>query len=344
MKAIVPATRHQHRFYIGLAIALLAVLPALVNLTINAFLQARYPVAGTFYRINGHSMHLYCTGHGEPTVVLEAGGGDDWLIWQRVQPEVAKITRVCSYDRAGTGWSKPQPGARDANTIAGQLHTLLQDAGESGPLVLAGASVGGFYVRQFAAAYPREVSGIVFVDSSTPEQIQAIPGSGYSAQLIERKHREVTIEWLKELSGWTRLSGGCKAQLEPALEAYQRLADAETCRPSYARSWRGEADQFWHSAEEVAQARCCGDIPILIISQDSESPQSAQPLSIRPIWNGLQEHLKVRSPNSRRIISRGSGHHVMIDRPDVVIDAIAQLVTGSVTHTANLALGSTSVE
>ena len=337
------ATRHRHRLYIGLAIAL-AVLPGLVNLAISAFLQARYPVPGTFYRINRHSMHLYCTGHGHPTVVLEAGGGDDWLIWQRVQPEVAKITSVCSYDRAGTGWSEPQPGTRDANTIADQLHALLQDSGESGPLVLVGASVGGFYVRQFAAAYPGAVTGIVLVDSSTPEQIQAIPGSGYSAELIEQKHREVEIEWLKELSGWTRLSGECKAEPEPGLEAYQRLADAETCRPAYARSWRAEADQFWNSAEEVAQARCCGDLPILIISQDSESPHSAQPVAIRPIWNALQEHLKALSPNSRRIIALGSGHHVMIDRPDVVIGAIAQLVTGSAGQTSTPAPGSTSVE
>ena len=289
-------------------------------------------------------MHLYCTGNGQPTVVLEAGGGDDWLIWQRVQPEVAKITRVCSYDRAGTGWSEPQPGARDAKTIAGQLHALLEDSGERAPLVLVGASVGGLYVRQFAAVYPGTVSGIVFIDTSTPEQIQAIPGSGYSAELIEQKHREVAIEWVKELSGWTRLSGDCKAQPEPGLEAYQRLADAETCRPSYARRWRGEADQFWHSAEEVAQARCCSDIPILIISQDPENPHSAQPVSIRPIWNALQEHLKALSPNSSRIIARGSGHHVMIDRPDVVIGAIAQLVTGSVGHTSAPGPGSTSVE
>src|SRR5439155_20942603 len=138
--------------------------------------------------------HLYCIGKGSPTVLLEAGGGDDWLIWQKIQPELANTTRVCSYDRPGVGWSDLQPGTRDAKHLAGELHSLLQQAAEKGPMVLVGASVGGFYIRQFAFTYPSEVVGLVFVDSSTPEQIAAIPGSAYSAELIRQKHREVMFE------------------------------------------------------------------------------------------------------------------------------------------------------
>jgi len=289
-------------------------------------------------------MHLYCTGHGSPTIVLEAGGGDDWLIWQKVQPEVANTTRVCSYDRAGTGWSELQPGLRDATHIADQLHLLLQQASEQGPFVLAGASVGGLYIRQFAATYSSEVAGLVFVDASTPEQIAAIPGSGYSAQLIQQKHREVVLEWWKEASGWALLAGDCKVEVEAGLESYRHLARAETCRPSYATSWRGEADQFWHSAEEAAHAHCCGDLPLLIISQDPDNAQSTQPPSIRPIWNSLQEHLKLLSARNHRTIARGSGHHVMIDRPDVVVRGIQQIAAQTISHAPILAFGTTSAE
>lgn len=157
------------------AAAILAT-PAVVNVVTNTVLQHRYPVPGLFYAVNGRSMHLYCTGHGDPTVILDAGGGNDWLIWQKVQPEVAKTVRVCSYDRAGTGWSERQPGVRDAGNISQQLHLLLKTAGEKPPFVMVAASVAGFYVRQYLAHYPAEVAGLVLVDSSTPEQIAEIPG------------------------------------------------------------------------------------------------------------------------------------------------------------------------
>ena len=88
------------------------VVPAFSKLIVSAVLRARYPVPGAFYFVNGRPMHLYCTGVGFPTVILDAGGGNDWLIWQKVQPEVAKKQRVCSHDRAGTGWSELQPVSR----------------------------------------------------------------------------------------------------------------------------------------------------------------------------------------------------------------------------------------
>ena len=329
---------------VGVAAALLFFTPALLNIAIGAALRLRYPVPGAFYRVNGRPTHLYCTGQGSPTVVLEAGGGDDWLIWQKVQPEVARTTRVCSYDRAGVGWSELQPGLRDAQNITDELHLLLQQAGENAPLVLVGASVGGLYARQFVADYPSEVAGLVFVDSSSPEQIYAIPGSAYSAELIRQKHREVMLEWWKQASGWSLLAGDCKADIERGLEQYKNLARTETCRPSYATSWRGEADEFWLSAEEAAQAHCCRDLPLLIISQDSDNPQNAQPALIRPIWNSLQEQLKTLSSHSGRIIARGSGHHVMIDRPDVVVRAIQRVVTQTMSHTADPSFGTTSIE
>ena len=323
-------------------VAILAA-PALSNLIVNAVLRSRYPVPGAFYTVNRRPMHLYCSGHGLPTVVLDAGGGNDWLIWQKVQPEVAKTQRVCSYDRSGTGWSELQPGVQDAKNIAIELHQLLKQAGEKEPFVLVAASVAGFYARQYVNDFPRDVAALVLVDSSTPEQIAEIPGSAYSPELIKRKHLEVRLEWLKEASGWALLSGGCKPEVEPGLEAYANVARTEECRPAYAMSWRREADQFWNSAGEAARAHCCNDVPLLIISQDPDNLRSSQPALIRPIWNSLQERLKALSPRSRRIIARGSGHAVMIDRPDVVIRGIQQIsVAATGRHTSSES--ATSVE
>src|SRR4051812_5599205 len=107
----------------------------------------------------------YCIGNGSPTVVLDSGLGNDWLIWQKVQPAIAETNRVCSYDRAGIGWSATRPASRGALTIAKQLHALLRVADVHGPLLLVGHSAGGVYVRAFAGLFPAEVVGLVFVDA-----------------------------------------------------------------------------------------------------------------------------------------------------------------------------------
>src|SRR5262249_48622265 len=152
---------------------------AVSSLAAGAVLRARYPPPGASYMVGGHSMHIYCSGVESPTVLLESGLGNDWLYWQKVQPELARTTRVCSYDRAGLGWSDSQSGARDAKHIAQQLHALLQQAGEAEPLVLVGASAGAYYVRQFAAMYQEQTRALIFVDGSVPEQVR-LPGREYS--------------------------------------------------------------------------------------------------------------------------------------------------------------------
>ena len=83
------------------------------------------PPPGETYAVNGYRMHIYCTGRGSPTIILDAGLGNDALIWGGVQPEFAKTTRVCAYDRAGFGGSDARMGPRDADHIAGELHDLL---------------------------------------------------------------------------------------------------------------------------------------------------------------------------------------------------------------------------
>src|SRR5215470_344047 len=316
-----------------LIIAALLVTPGLViagalyNLVAGAVLRARHPPPGAFYQVAGRSLHLYCTGVGSPTIVLESGLGTGWLYWQKVQPEVARTTRTCSYARAGLGSSDSQPGPRDSSHIAEQLHALLLQAGEAEPVILVGASAGAYHIRQFAALYPEQVRALVFVDGSVPEQVRLL-GREYSPVKARTMHRRETWEWIREVSGWARIAGDCRGEVESGLEAYSGFASAEACRPSFASLH--EWDEFWHSAAQAAAANCCRQMPVVIISQDTERPGAAnspQDKAALAAWNPLQEHLKDLSPHSRRIIARKSGHHVMIDRPDVVIAAIQQLVS-----------------
>lgn len=132
--------------------------------------KTNYPPPGELIDINSHQMHLYCVGTGSPTVVLESGLGETHLNWSAVQAEVALITRVCSYDRPGFGWSDPTDDVSYSPDVATTLHTLLSTAGETGPYILIGHSYGGIHVRSFAYQYPDDVSGIVLVDSSHEQQ------------------------------------------------------------------------------------------------------------------------------------------------------------------------------
>ena len=115
-------------------------------------------------------MRIDCSGSGSPAIILDAGLGNDGLIWGGVQPALAKTTRVCSYDRAGFGWSDPLPPPRDADHIAAELHGLLAAAHITGPVVLMGHSIAGMYIRDYASRYPENVAGLIFVDASTPLQ------------------------------------------------------------------------------------------------------------------------------------------------------------------------------
>src|SRR5215472_7868091 len=114
---------------------------------------AAFPPTGRMILVNGRHVHLYCTGAGAPTVILEAGLGHASLNWAWVQRDIAKTSRVCSYDRPGYGWSDPADVPMDAAKTSGQLYALLQAAGEKGPYLPVGASLGGAYARMFAAEH-----------------------------------------------------------------------------------------------------------------------------------------------------------------------------------------------
>jgi pimeloyl-ACP methyl ester carboxylesterase len=127
---------------------------------------AATPPPGHLVDIGGYRLHLSCTGDGAPAVILDTGLGGSGAGWGFVQPDVARFTRVCSYDRAGMGYSDPGPSPRTARRIASELAELLARSGITGPVVLVGASIAGFNVRVFASDHPDRAAGLVLVDAS----------------------------------------------------------------------------------------------------------------------------------------------------------------------------------
>jgi pimeloyl-ACP methyl ester carboxylesterase len=134
--------------------------------------KRNYSPRGQLYSVNGHQMHMICRGEGNPTVILQAGGGADSLWWYWVQNQLAEHTRVCAYDRVGLGWSEAASTPRDPVTIVGELHTLLEEAGVQPPYIMVGHSFGAILARVYTTQYRQDVTGLALVDSFTVRLVE----------------------------------------------------------------------------------------------------------------------------------------------------------------------------
>src|ERR1700722_6498138 len=311
------------RVVLGAVIAVAAGVAACAafNAGTSPYFFWRHPAPGQIYNVGGYKMHLYCTGAGSPAVVLDAGLGNDSLIWANVQPELSKITQVCSYDRAGFGWSEARPEARDARRLSDELHALLGAAGVNGPTILMGHSISGMYIRDYATRYPQNLVGLVFVDGSTPLQEGGFPGERQAAEKKE-------FAMLRELQaasvlGLTRAIGGCAAEEGFSKSAAKMVAE-DQCRTSVIAAATQELGAIGESGNETIHTGPFGDLPVLIFSQDPEHSATIPGFSaevskaLNATWNEMQEDLKKLSTRSRRIIAKGSGHYVQIERVDLL--------------------------
>jgi pimeloyl-ACP methyl ester carboxylesterase len=330
-----PESRSRWRVRMALITTIVGVLiffaaTAVANLLITRHLARTYPPLGTMWMVEGHAMHLHCTGAGSPTILLEGGSGDDLLYWQTVQPQLSRVTRVCSYDRAGLGWSQPRGGSHDAEAVAHDLAHLLNVAAVSRPLIMVGASAGGYYVREYAREHPDEVAAVALLDSSSPQQLDELPNSRtWFTSQRQRRWDATRWEKLKVAVGWARLIGKCQDDIPEALARFRRNYAAEACRTAYVDGDLPEWSVFDVAGAQAARLISFGNVPLLVMSQDPDRPKpgwTADAITAQPIWAREQELLKNLSPKSWRVVARGAGHHVHWDRPDLVVREITSLV------------------
>jgi pimeloyl-ACP methyl ester carboxylesterase len=285
------------------------------------------PPPGRLVDVGGHKMHLDCTGQGAPTVVLESGLNDDWLVWYKVQPAISNLTRVCSYDRAGLGFSSPRPEQQpDSHNIANNLHMLLANAGVNPPYVLVGHSIGGIHIRVYQNLYPTDVVGMVLVDSGHPDQDERVPPE--MKKLQSRLYFEGRLWGLVVPLGLTRLMGACGGG-PPEIRAMQRTVE---CRWQTVKASEAEVSAARASADEGRRTGSLSSMPLVVLSRDPE--KGAAPglvpteLSQRfeDQWSQMQEELVRLSTNGSRVVANGSTHYVQMDRPDLVIAAIRKVL------------------
>jgi pimeloyl-ACP methyl ester carboxylesterase len=266
---------------------------------------AATPPPGQLVDIGGYRLHLWCTGDGAPAVILDAGLGGTSAGWGFVQPDVARFTRVCSYDRAGMGYSDSGPSPRTARRIAKELAELLAGSGIAGPVVLVGESIAGFNARMFASDHPEHAAGLVLVDASHEDDAHEVPGIARFVPLLS------TI-------GVFRLLGVSFGQpIESLAPSVRQYARATMFRAS---GYQAAADEIIHIREtisEVKSSRRRLTIPVLVVTGAGGADEN---------WRRLQQDQASLSERGCLITAQQSGHVVAIDQPQVVVDAIRTVV------------------
>jgi pimeloyl-ACP methyl ester carboxylesterase len=306
---------------------------------------------GRLVDVGGWRLHLNCTGASKasgPTVVLESGSGDFSFDWSLVQPRVARFVRVCSYDRAGNAWSDPGPRPRTMKQIAYELHTALKKAGVKAPYVLAGQSIGGLLARTFAGLYPKEVVGMVLVDSTHEDtqlfingKLQRMRGLSQGRVIpaiqtgISAADKTIPAEEKQQLEDFLKQIGPPK--IEPPYD--QLPADIRRVRLwalAQLQHYAADNDPFW--AEEFAEMYAArqvrgyplGDLPLVVLTRGkSEYPDTEDGARLDDERKRQQKDLLSLSSNSRQVVAQKSGHHIQLDDPELVTTAIGDVVNAS---------------
>jgi len=311
---------------VHLALALLA--PTLRPAQAGGGDEAEPRPPGRLVDLGGRRLHANVSGDGEPAVVVENGAGAFSVDWALVQPEVAKFTRVVTYDRAGYAWSDRGPFQDAIEPTVDDLHLLLREAGVRPPYVLVGASLGAIYARAFQRRFPEEVAGLVFVDGTHDEGITFLfegtrtPISHLAAEDLRRAYEQYEREAPRprlgpaDQSPLDRLPASSR---EARHWAMSKLIEEVGLLPrgaAAAESWRQEFAAL--RRRRLAETHPLGDLPLIAIERGQDGDET---------WHTQQRELAGLSRRGRLLRAADSGHMIHLYEPDVVTRAIREVVT-----------------
>lgn len=333
------------------ALLFLAVV-ALAFLVVNIYAQAAaiswvsapYP-PGRMLRAGTTRLYARIKGEGHPVIIIEPGLGSPGAEWWLIQDELARMTTVITYDRAGYGWSRPGRFPRTSFQIVEELWSMLQHAGLSGPFILVGHSQGGLYAQLFGRLHPQEVAGAVLLDpvSSNHSRFKSeLQPSVYQASRIDVLPYSRVPAVVRRL-GLLRI---CRHYVETRLLTFQATLPA-TIReviwqhftlPKAYRAIESEHQQNSTSSNssEVRNAGAFPAVPLKVIYhsprrmvrdlQRYRGLQRDDAEEVEQIWQQLARAYLRLSPQSEWIVAQDSGHYIHIERPELVVDEIRRLV------------------
>jgi pimeloyl-ACP methyl ester carboxylesterase len=292
---------------------------------VSSKLDARkFPPPGQLVDVGGRNMHLYCTGEskGTPTVILEATGVGSVLQYAKVQPELAARTRVCSYDRAGMGWSDPTGQAHTAQNAVDDLDRLLSKAGVSGPYIFVAGSAGGLSAELYARQHPSTVVGLVMLDALAGSVVEAMPEAG--AKLEKR----ACMARVAAHFGVLRVMDPFK--LRKLLSKDRDATIAWTYRGS---TWDAVCGQMQARDESAAQIKQSpplrADLPLVVIRHEKPTDVTGDPASdaaLEPKWQVAMEKIAAASSKGSVVVADGAGHLIADDRSDLVVATLLKMI------------------
>lgn len=318
----------------GIRHALLALLAFLVALPLTGASYelamasgdlARYPAPGRLVDVGGYRLHIHCLGQGGPTVVLSSGAGGYSTEWSLVQPVLAQTGRVCAYDRAGLGWSDPGTGDNSPGAAADELYRLLVAAGEGGPYLLVGQSLGARAVQLFARRHPEQVAGLVLVD---PRSV--LIDDGQTPEMVAAERQEITAfqQQLAVLGplGVVRLAFPAlwpkllpvAGKLSPAAREEIGILQAKAKHRTAALA---ASEQMRVNNGELRDGSF-GALPLLVIG-------ASDTMASFPGWSEALEGEAARSSNGRLAVAEGSHHMIQWDQPEVVVAAVREVLAAT---------------
>ena len=330
-----------NRVWMRLLVLFICVLPSgwLFQMVASARDAGTFPAPGRLVDVGGYRLHILCSGPqnpGQPTVILEGGLGAPGLMWTWVQSEVAKRRRVCSYDRAGYGWSDPGPAPRTAQQLASELHSLLQGAAEKPPYLLVGHSFGSLIARVYTAAYPGEIAGLLLIDPRHEAFVERMPPEAMKVDLRNLNNARI-LRFLTP-AGYTRLLGSFgmlhdfEAFLAPLPDDVEPAAWARMIyRPAHWDTAVAEREDIALTYAQASAASLPRDLPLIVMTAEngwqtwqigSESNDAAW----RAMWLTLQEEQSHLTAKGRwQVVSKG-GHYLYYEQPTLIADTIDELI------------------
>lgn len=323
--------------YFGLFCALCS------DASIAANNQAPAP-PGKLVDLGGHRLHINCTGQGGPTVVVENGLGDFSFDWILVQSRVSRLTRICTYDRAGYAWSDSGPLPRTFAQLNLELRDALAKLGEKGPFVLVGHSFGGPVVMNFAILYPTDVVGMVLVDSAFEGQRVGVGGEktvrlgeGAKGQTVPAPRETMTNSDRPPASKEDSAMGSLDPMYNPLPPAEEKM---QVWAQSLAKTDYAEASQREWSEEYFAawlatpQKGALGNIPLVVLTRAEGGYGDDLDVPAAQLEKERREgQAKLAQLSSRgKLITVRSGHNMELDAPDDVSAAIRQVVMAVRSH------------
>ncbi len=316
---------------VGGVLALVILGPLLAGLVLKG-LAAAIPPPGKLVDVGGHRLHIYCLGvRGDaPPVLIEAGLGMSSSYYHWLQTNLARSTKVCTYDRAGLGWSDPSNRPREPGDVVGQLHTLLDATGFERPFVFAGHSIGAILLREYVARYPEDVAGLAFLDGSHPDQTRAL-----GLENVDQKAATEQAMKMYRLMVRLGLSRLYDPMLTPVKSEFPQRIFSElqyTADRSYFDAVLAEYDGLVPHTNRPRPVDDFGDRPTVVI-QAGETwdpamlPEGVDAAKVAAEWPKLQQATAALSTRGRYAVVRNATHMSLIHNQTYANQA-ADLIRG----------------